>query len=213
VNIVVFGATGMVGSLITTEAARRGHHVVAASRSGGSPTDAPHVTALKADASDPDEVARASQGADVVASALVPPRDGSDPTKPFLTLNQSLLAGTRLAGVPRLVIVGGAGSLLVAPDTALMDAPGFPTAYLAEAQAHAALLSQLRTADGLDWTCVSPPPLIEPGQRTGNYRLGADQLLTDDSGSPRISAEDYAIAFVDEIERHAHPRSRISVAS
>jgi putative NADH-flavin reductase len=212
-NIVVFGATGMVGSRIASEAAQRGHTVVAVSRSGDSPTDGPNVIALKADVSDPDEVARASQGADVVASALVPPRDGSEPTDPFLALNKSLLAGTRLAGVSRLVFVGGAGSLLVGPDTAAMDAPGFPAAYLPEAEAHAALLALLRSTDGLDWTCISPPPLIEPGERTGNYRLGGDQMLTDDSGNPRISAEDYAVAFVDEIERHAHPRSRISVAS
>src|SRR5882757_6506314 len=103
----------MVGSRIATEAGRRGHAVVAVSRSGDSPTDAANVTAVKADASDPSEVARASQGADVVASALVPPRDIPEPTEPFLALNQALLAGMHTARVQRLVIVGGAGSLLV----------------------------------------------------------------------------------------------------
>lgn len=210
-NIVVFGATGMVGSRIATEAGGRGHTVVAVSRSGDLPADAANVTALKADASDPNEVARASQGADVVASALVPLRDIPDPTEPFLALNQALLAGMHTAGVQRLVIVGGAGSLRVRPGTRLMDTLDFPPAYLPEARAHAALLADLRTTEGLDWTDVSPAPLIEPGERTGIYRLGGDELVTDESG--RISAEDYAVAFVDEIERHAHPRSRISVAN
>jgi uncharacterized protein len=211
VNIVVFGATGMVGSRIATEAGRRGHIVVAVSRSGRAPIDAANVTAVKADASDPSEVARASQGADVVASALGPHRDIPEPSGPFLALNQALLAGMHTAGVQRLLIVGGAGSLRVRPDTQLMDTPNFPAAYLPEAKAHAALLAYLRTTDGLDWTDVSPAPLIEPGERTGSYRLGGDELVTDESG--RISAEDFAIAFVDEIESHAHPRSRISIAS
>jgi len=211
VNIVVFGATGMVGSRIATEASRRGHTVVAVSRSGGTPTDAPNVTAVKADASDPSAVARASRGADVIASALVPLRDNPDPTGPFLELNKALLAGMHTSGVLRLVIVGGAGSLLVRPETRLMDTADFPPVYLPEATAHAALLAYLRATDGLDWTDVSPAPLIEPGERTGNYRLGGDELVTDEHG--RISAEDYAIGFVDEVERHNHPRSRISIAS
>jgi putative NADH-flavin reductase len=211
VNIVVFGATGMVGSRIAAEASGRGHTVVAASRSGDSPTNAPNVTAVKADAADPDDVADACQDADVVASALVPRSDIPDPTELFLALNKALLAGMHSAGVRRLVIVGGAGSLSVKPEARLMDTPDFPPAYLPEAKAHAALLAHLRTTDGLDWTDVSPAPLIEPGERTGNYRLGGDELVTDESG--RISAEDYAIGFVDEIERHAHPRCRISIAS
>jgi putative NADH-flavin reductase len=211
VNIVVFGATGMVGSRIATEAGSRGHKVVAVSRSGDSPADDPNVTAVKADGSDPSEVARACQGADVVASALGPRRDIAEPTGPFLALNQALLAGMHTAGVQRLVIVGGAGSLLVRPDTQLMDTPDFPAAYRAEAKAHAALLTRLRTTDGLDWPDVSPAPLIEPGERTASYRLGGDELITDESG--RISAEDFAVAFVDEIESHAHPRARISIAS
>jgi putative NADH-flavin reductase len=210
-NIVVFGATGMVGSRIATEAGRRGHEVVAVSRSGDTPVDAPNVTAVKADASDPSAVARASQGADVVASALGPRRDIPHPTGPFLALNQALLAGMHTAGVQRLMIVGGAGSLLVRPGTQLMDTPDFPAAYLQEAKAHAALLARLRTTDGLDWTDVSPAPLIEPGDRTGSYRLGGDDLVTDEAG--RISAEDFAVAFVDEVESHAHPRARISIAS
>ncbi|WP_327430192.1 NAD(P)-dependent oxidoreductase [Streptomyces sp. NBC_01236] len=210
-KLVLFGATGMVGSRIVTEASARGHQVVAVSRSGQSPI--PGVTAAAADASDPAKVAELVAGADAVASACGPPRDGSDPSEPFLALNRALVEGVQQAGVRRLVVVGGAGSLEVAPGQAVADQPGFPEAYLAEALAHRDALAYYRTLDdGLDWTYVSPAAEIAPGARTGTFRIGGDQMLTDDHGNSRISAEDYAIAFVDELEKDAHPRARMSVA-
>ncbi len=112
-KLVLFGATGMVGSRIATEASARGHQVLAVSRSGQSPL--PGVTATAADATDPDQVAEVARGADAVASACVPPRDGSDPRGPFLALNEALVAGVRAVGVGRLMVVGGAGGLEVAP--------------------------------------------------------------------------------------------------
>ncbi|MFC7258815.1 NAD(P)-dependent oxidoreductase [Streptomyces lutosisoli] len=210
-KLVLFGATGMVGSRIVTEASARGHQVVAVSRSGQSPI--PGVTATAADASDPAKVAELAAGADAVASACVPPRDGSDPREPFLAINRSLVEGVRQAGVRRLLVVGGAGSLEVAPGQAVVDQPGFPEAYLLEALAHRDALAYYRTVDdGLDWTYVSPAAEIAPGERTGTFRIGGDRMLTDDHGNSRISAEDYAIAFVDELEKDAHPRARMSVA-
>ncbi|MEU1038136.1 NAD(P)-dependent oxidoreductase [Streptomyces sp. NPDC005551] len=209
-KLVLFGATGMVGSRIATEASARGHHVTAVSRSGQSPI--PGVTATAADAADPAKVAALAAGADAVASACVPPRDGSDPRKPFLALNESLVRGTREARVARLLVVGGAGSLEVSPGRALADQPGFPAAFLPEARAHRDVLAFYRTVDDLDWTCLSPAAEISPGARTRHYRLGGDELLTDEHGNSRISAEDYAVAFVDELEQGAHPRARISVA-
>ncbi|WP_369260701.1 NAD(P)-dependent oxidoreductase [Streptomyces sp. R35] len=210
-KLVLFGATGMVGSRIATEASARGHQVVAVSRSGQSPI--PGVTATAADASDPAKVAELVAGADAVASACGPPRDGSDPSEPFLALNRALVEGVQQAGVRRLVVVGGAGSLEVAPGQAVADQPGFPEAYLAEALAHRDALAYYRTLDdGLDWTYVSPAAEIAPGERTGTFRIGGDRMLTDDHGNSRISAEDYAIAFVDELEKDAHPRARMSVA-
>lgn len=210
-KLVLFGATGMVGSRIATEASARGHQVLAVSRSGQSPV--PGVTATAADAADREKVAEVVRGADAVASACVPPRDGSDPRGPFLALNEALVAGVRAAGVGRLMVVGGAGGLEVAPGQALSDQPGFPEAYLPEAHAHRAALAYYRALDdGLDWTYVSPAAEIAPGTRTGRFRVGGDEFMTDDQGRSFVSAEDYAVAFVDELEQDAHPRSRMSVA-
>ncbi|WP_369247891.1 NAD(P)-dependent oxidoreductase [Streptomyces sp. R41] len=211
-KLVLFGATGMVGTRIATEASARGHQVTAVSRSGQSPI--PGVTATAADASDPAKVAELAAGADAVASACVPPRDGSDPREPFLAINRALVEGVRQAGVRRLMIVGGAGSLEIAPGQAAFDQPGFPEAYLQEALAHRDVLAYYRALDdeSVDWTYISPAAEIRPGERTGTFRIGGDRMLTDDHGNSRISAEDYAIAFVDELEKDAHPRARMSVA-
>ncbi|WP_043675715.1 NAD(P)-dependent oxidoreductase [Streptomyces xylophagus] len=209
-KLVLFGATGMVGSRIATEASARGHQVLAVSRSGQSPV--PGVTAAAADATDQEKVAGLARGADAVASACVPPRDGSDPRGPFLALNEGLVAGVRAAGVGRLMVVGGAGGLEVAPGQVLSEQPGFPEAYLPEARAHRDVLAYYRTLDDLDWTYVSPAAEIAPGKRTGRFRVGGDRFLTDDQGRSFVSAEDYAVAFVDELEQDAHPRGRMSVA-
>ncbi|GAA2016344.1 NAD(P)H-binding protein [Catenulispora yoronensis] len=215
-NIVLFGATGMVGSRIAAEAAARGHRVTAVSRSGGLPEtvsgDDNSVVAVAADARDRERVAELVKDADVVAAALVPPRDGSDPRAPFVALYTDLLAGVTAGGAPRTVIVGGAGSLRVAPGMRLVDTPDFPAMYKPEALAHADVLDALR-ADAATlpmWTYISPAPQVGPGERTGDYRLGVGDDLLPQAGS--ISAEDYAAAFVDEIESGAHPRQRLSVA-
>ncbi|MBP2471982.1 putative NADH-flavin reductase [Crossiella equi] len=210
-KIVLFGATGMVGSRIAAEAEDRGHEVLAVSRSGKSPVDSPRVRAAEADATDSARVAELVRGADVVVSALAPPRDGSDPQDRFAALYTAFLAGIRQAGVRRVLVVGGAGSLRVG-DSALLDTPGFPEQYKAEATAQGHLLNRLREVTDLDWTYLSPAAVIAPGERTGTFRLGGDQLLTDERGASEISAEDYAIALVDEAERGAHKQARISVA-
>lgn len=211
-NIVLFGATGMVGSRIAAEAAARGHSVTAVSRSGQAPEGVTgDITPAACDAADSARVADLVKDADVVASALVGPRDGTDPREPLLRLYTGLMSGVREGGAPRTVIVGGAGSLLVAPGTRLVDLPDFPDAYKPEALAHAAVLDSLRADDTLPtWTCISPAPIIAPGERTGEYRLGVGDDILPEAG--QISAEDYAVAFVDELESGAHPRQRLSVA-
>ena len=159
-DIVVFGATGMMGSRIAAEAASRGHTVTAVSRSGQLPEGVNgQVTPAAADARDPARVAELVKGADVVASALVGPRDGTDPREPLLQLYTDFLSGVRDGGAPRTLIVGGAGTLLVAPGTRLVDLPDFPDEYKPEALAHGALLDALRAGTTTPtWTYISPRP-------------------------------------------------------
>ncbi|MEV8016004.1 NAD(P)-dependent oxidoreductase [Streptomyces sp. NPDC086554] len=208
-RILLFGATGMVGSRIAAEALSRGHAVTAVSRSGKPVGDATPVTG---DASDAVKVAELAAGHDAVASALAPPRDGSAPAVPFLAVNAAVVDGVRTSGINRLVVVGGAGSLEVAPGQDLVDQPDFPDLYKAESLAQRDALGYYRTVNDINWTYISPAALIEPGERTGTFRIGGDQLLADAEGNSRITAEDYAIAFVDVLEKNTHPRARIGVA-
>ncbi|MGH4030120.1 NAD(P)-dependent oxidoreductase [Actinomycetota bacterium Odt1-20B] len=210
-KLVLFGATGMVGSRIAAEAVARGHEVTAVSRSGREPL--PRTRAVAADARDSETVAGLAAEHDAVASALVPPRDGSDPREPFIALYDTFLRGLRAGGATRLLVVGGAGSLEVSPGELLVDTPDFPPEFRGEAHAHHDVLTRLRGCNAeLDWTYISPAAEIAPGERTGTFRLGGDVLLIDSERRSRISAEDYAVAFVDELEQDAHPRRRMSVA-
>ncbi|MFC5182064.1 NAD(P)-dependent oxidoreductase [Actinomadura harenae] len=205
-KILLIGSTGMVGSRVAAEARARGHEVTGVTRSGKDGT-------AKADANDAAAVARLAQGQDAIVLAIAPPRDGSDPVAPLLADGRGVLAAAREAGVRRVVIVGGAGSLEVAPGQRLVDSPGFPDLYKNEALAHGALLDAVRAeGSGLDWTYISPAAEIGPGDRTGTFRLGGDRLLTDADGNSRISAEDYAVALVNELEDPKAVGRRITVA-
>ena len=138
---------------------------------------------------------------------------GPGPENPDLLLKatESLIAGVAAGGVRRLVMVGGAGTLETAPGRQLMDAPDFPAAWKGIAMAHGNALQLLR-ASGLDWTSVSPAAYIHPGERTGKFRTGTDNLITNDQGQSEISAEDFAIAVADEVENPRHIRQRFTAA-
>jgi putative NADH-flavin reductase len=194
-KIVVFGSTGMIGSRIATELEQRGHEVIGASRGTGT------------DITDPASVASTATGADAVVCAVA--ARGVDYT--LRDVARSLADGLRRAGVRRLVVVGGAASLEVAPGVRLLDTPEFPDEYKAEAAQGAEALAFFQGISDLDWTYVSPAAFIHPGERTGRYRLGAEQLLVADNGNSEISAEDYAIAIVDLLEQGAHSRARVAV--
>ncbi|SIT36380.1 Rrf2-linked NADH-flavin reductase [Paraburkholderia piptadeniae] len=197
-KIALFGATGMIGSRIAAEAARRGHQVTAFSRNPARvPADVANLKAAQADVTDAASVAAAARGHDVVASAYAPPMDD---VALIGKATRALVDGTREAGIRRLVVVGGAGSLEVAPGKQLIDSEGFPEAYKAIALAHRDVLPILRASD-LDWTFFAPAALIAPGERKGTFRTGAGSLIVDAQGNSSISAEDYAIAFVDELEQ------------
>ncbi|MGW0825953.1 NAD(P)-dependent oxidoreductase [Streptomyces sp. NPDC002845] len=214
-KILLIGATGMIGSRITAEALGRGHEVTAATRSGRADGLPEHqaLTVLALDATVPGKVAHAAAGHDVVISAVSPPRDGSDPAAPLLATYKSLAEGLRTAGVHRLLVVGGAGSLKTASGQDRVDTPDFPAMYKAEALAQREVLRLLRAElTDLDWTYVSPADEIAPGERTGTFRLGGDDLLIAEDGTSFISAEDYAVALVDEAEKSTAIRRRITVA-
>jgi uncharacterized protein len=199
-KIALIGATGNAGSRILAELSRRGHAVTAIARNPRKVPALPGVTPLKADADDVAGLAAAIKGHDAVISSLH--FTASDPYR--------LIAAVREAKTPRYLVVGGAGSLEVAPGVKLIDTPQFPDIYKAEAGAGGAFLDLLRQQSDLDWTYLSPSAVFSPGERTGKFRLGRDQLLTNDKGS-HISFEDYAIALADEIEKPAHSRQRFTV--
>jgi uncharacterized protein len=208
-KIALFGASGMIGSRILSEALRRGHEIVAIARHPEAVPPARGVSRVAGDATDAASVAATAIGTDVAVSAYGPqsgPQDG-------LSRNaRALIEGLPRANVPRVIVVGGAGSLEVAPGKRLMDAADFPPAFRARAQAQSAQLDIFRSLANamLVWTFVSPSAMIGPGERTGVYRLGTDSLLLDSSGESKISAEDFAIAILDEVERAAHPNARIT---
>ncbi|WP_261546960.1 NAD(P)-dependent oxidoreductase [Burkholderia multivorans] len=206
-NIALFGATGMIGSRIAAEAARRGHRVTALSRRPGAAGDG--IAAKAADLFDPASVAAALPGHDVVASAYGPKQDDA---ANVVAAVKALVEGARRAGLKRVVVVGGAGSLEVAPGQQLVDAEGFPAEYKAVALAHRDALDYLKTVDDLDWTFFAPAALIAPGQRTGTFRTGTGKLIVDANGDSRISAEDYAVAFVDALEQRGFVREIATVA-
>jgi putative NADH-flavin reductase len=211
VNIALIGATGMIGSRILDEAVSRGHEVTAIVRDTAKVAPHERVTAVKADATDAHDIARAVSGADVVISAYSP---GSGDQNDLSKNAVALIDGLTEARVGRVIVIGGAGSLEVAPGKLLVDTPEFPAMYKARAQAQSAQLDVLRASPGVPvfWTFVSPAAIIAPGERTGVFRVGGDKLMTDADGQSRISAEDFAIAIVDEAEVVTAPNRRISVA-
>jgi putative NADH-flavin reductase len=195
-RIVVFGPGGMVGSRIVTELQDRGEPVTGASRSSG------------VDVSDSEQVAEAVRGADVVICAVS--ARGVEYT--LADVARALIEGMRRAGARRLIVVGGAGSLLLGDGTRLMDSPDFPGAYRAEAAQAAEALEVFRAVGDLAWTYVSPAAEIHPGERTGRYRLGGDRLIAGAQGTSEISAEDFAIAIADLADSGAHAGERVTAA-
>lgn len=213
-KIVLFGATGQVGQRIVREALERGHEVVGVTRDPSrTQSPDPRVRLVAGDATDAASVAAVAKGADAVISAISP-RPGTTGNAPTLTgAARGLIAGVRAAGVKRLISVGGAGSLEVAPGLALVDSPGFPDAYKPEALDGKEALAVFRVeAEGLDWTFVSPAAVIHPGERTGTYRTTGDQFLADAEGKSAITFEDFAVALLDELERPQHVGKRFGVA-
>ena len=214
-KVVIFGATGMVGQRVAKEALARGHDVTGVVRDPDavSSPDA-RMPLVRGDATSAASIAAVAKGADAVVNAISPRPNGRGLGAPSLAnAAHAFIAGLPNAGVKRLLIVGGAGTLEVAPGVMAIDTPNFPAEYKAEAlEGLDALTAYRASGDALEWTYISPAAAFDVGERTGHFRQGGDQMMFDGAGMSFITVEDYAIAMVDELENKRHIRERISVA-
>ncbi len=197
-KVILIGVTGHVGSWLASELLRRGHSVTG--------------IALHPEKAEPQKGLTLERGDARVASGLAPLLKGHDAVISAARFETSdphaLIAAVKSAGVRRLLVVGGAASLEVAPGKALLDTADFPPAYKPEATAGRKFLDALRSEKTLDWTFLSPSAEFVEGERTGKFRLGKDDLLVSAEGRSWITFADYAIAFIDELEKPSHPRQR-----
>jgi len=207
----MIGATGLMGSGILREALARGHQVTAVGRHPERLPRHPNLDPRRGDVMNEAETAALLAGHEVVISAYGPDQDAPDPYDRQLAAYGAILRSVKRAGVKRLLVVGGVGSLEVAPGSLFLDSPAFPEAWKIGGRANRDVLALLRAEPDLEWTCLSPSAMSEPGERTGRFRLGGDQLLSDARGESRISVEDYAVAMLDEVENPRHVRRRFTV--
>ena len=204
-KVVLYGATGNSGQRILQELTSRGHQVTAVARHTSKLPST--VTAVNDDLSNVETIASIITGADVVVSAYAPPQDNTDA---IVGVTERQIAAVKKAGNARLIVVGGAGLLEVAPGVTLIASGHLPEAYLPIAKSHEKALGVLK-ASQINWTYFSPAGYFEPGERTGKFRLGTTNLISNEQGESRISFEDYALALVDEIETPAHERGQLSI--
>ncbi|MNJ49679.1 NmrA-like family protein [compost metagenome] len=210
-KIVIFGGTGTIGKAVIAEALRRGHEVTAVVRNISKlENEVTHerLHAVTGDILIPDSIAQAVEGKDLVISAYGP-QFGQEDELPEAA--RSLVEGVRRGGVRRLIVVGGAGGLEVEPGVLLMNTPEFPEEIRPLARAHDEAY-QIYSASDLLWTVLSPAAIIEPGKRTGQFRIGTNRLVTDESDQSRISVEDYAVALLDEADDPQFVGTRFTVA-
>ena len=209
-NIGIIGATGTIGQRILNEALSRGHNVTAFAREESRiPAEKGKVTWEVADVLDADSLAWAIGGQDVVISSYGPGQ-ARDPQTIVAAAHALLKAMEKHPGT-RVIFVGGAGSLEVKPGLQLVDSGAIPDAYKAVVLAHRDALNVFRQAPGKKWTFFSPAGFISPGERTGKFRLGGDQLIVGEDGQSRISCEDYAVAMLDEAEKGQFIGKRFTV--
>jgi uncharacterized protein len=207
-KVALYGATGAAGSRILKELVSRGHHVTAVVRDPAKLAQpGPNVLVKQGDLSDPKSIAAAVGDVEAVISAYGPPKNDLEALVDVTERQVEALKGK--TGV-RLIVVGGAGGLNIAPGLALVDSQFLPEPYKPIARAHVNAFNVLK-ASTIDWTYFAPAAFFEPGQRTGMFRLGKDDLIANAQQESRISMEDYAVALVDELEKPRHRRERFSI--
>jgi len=210
-KIAIVGASGKIGSRISAEAISRGHTVTGIARNPEAGIKNENIKWVKADALDAESLAAVLQGHDALISAF-----GIDWARPetyplFVDVSRSEIEAAKKAGLKRLIVVGGAGSLEVAPGLQLVDTPQFPDEWRAGANEQRKSLEIFRMENDLDWTFFSPAIIIEPGPRTGRFRLGKDNPVFDEKGHSTISYDDYAIALLNELENPQFIRQRFTI--
>ena len=207
-KVALYGATGAAGSRILKELVSRGHQVTALARDPAKLVQSGvNVRVKQDDLSDPKSIAAAIGDAEAVVSAYSPPKNDLEALTGVTQRQVEALKGK--TGV-RLVVVGGAGGLNIAPNLALVDSPYMPEPFKPIARAHVNAFNVLK-ASTIDWTYFAPAAFFEPGQRTGQFRLGKDDLIANAQQESRISMEDYAVALVDELEKPRHRRQRFTI--
>lgn len=207
-KIAIIGASGFIGSAILNEALDRGHEVTAIVRNPEKITlKNALLTVKKGDATSEAALSSLLAGNDAVISAY-----NAHDAATYLKAIHTIIDSTRKAGIKRLIAVSGAGSLEVAPGVQLLDTPEFPAEWKAGASATRDAFHVIKQTNDLDWTVLSPAMMIEPGERTGKFRLGKNQVVFDEKGGSRISTADYAVALIDELEAPAHIRQRFTLA-
>lgn len=212
-KIVIIGATGYVGSAILKEALGRGHQVKAIVRDPSKLTLIhPHLKVVGGSVTDTDFLSRELAKSDAVISAFNPGWSNPNIYEETLEGYGSILCAVRNSGVHRFLMVGGAGSLLVAPGRQLMDEPDVPKKLLPGIRGMAKVYTDLLLPEkSVDWVFLSPAANMAPGERTGKFRLGQDELIVDESGDSNISVEDFAVAMIDELEQEKHHQERFTL--
>ena len=209
-KVVLLGATGFVGSALLEEALDRGHAVTAIVRQGEKLEERDGLTAKGGDVYDTASLATLIQGNDAIISAFNAGWQNPNLYDDQVRGTASIIAAIKKAGIARVLWVGGAGGLEVAPGVRVVDNPDMPSWVRPGALAMIDALDQLREEPELEWSYLSPSADLKPGQRTGSFRLGTDQLLVDATGQSTISVQDYAVAMIDELERPTHVRQRFT---
>lgn len=207
-KVAIIGASGFIGAAILNEALQRGHTVTAIVRNPEKITvKSPQLTVKQADVTSTADLSSLLAGNEAVITSY-----SAYDTETYVKAIHAIIDGTRKAGIKRLLAVSGAGSLEVEPGVQLLDTPEFPAEWKGGASATRDAFYVIKQQHDLDWTVLSPAMMIEPGERTGKFRLGKDQVVADEKGDSRISTADYAVAMIDELETPAHVKERFTLA-